>query len=489
VAVAAVRATALVFAACSDGRSPLASAGIATQSETGSASSAGPSAAPSSTLDWTSCGGRVRCAPLQVPLDYSTPDGRKITLSIDKLPARRTDERIGSLVVNPGGPGGEGLKFATSIPLPAEILDRFDIIGFDPRGVGESTPINCGKQTVPAFRKVDSEPDDANEQSELDAAAKSVADDCGAHAGDLLPFVGTDSVARDVESIRQALGEAQINYYGASYGTFIGERYLALFPRSARTVILDGVVDPTQGFTAFLRGQTVALDASLNALLDGCASGTQCPAGGARVAYDQLAKQVETQPVPTRTGEALGPGELPVAALIPAYDPSTGAIFYRGLSEALAGDGSTLYSMFQSYERSGSYPAYAGVECTDSPHPDGAAAYQAFAASLIAISPRVGGSIANELLPCAFWPAPVHDITGPVVAADGPPVLVVGNNGDAVTPYQQAVSVASMLAHGRLLTLDAAGHTALGRSTCIDNAEAAYVTALTLPPEGTVCST
>jgi pimeloyl-ACP methyl ester carboxylesterase len=248
------------------------------------------------------------------------------------------------------------------------------------------------------------------------------------------------------------------------------------------------VVDPTQGFTAFLRGQATAFETSLNALFDACTSGSRCPPGGARAAYDRLAAQVETRPIPTRTGETLGPAELPVAALIPSYDPSSAAIFYRGLSDALDGDGSTLLSLFKSYERAGSYPAYAGVECTDSPHPEGAGAYHAFAAEMIAISPRLGGSVANELLPCAFWPAPVKDITGPVAAPDGPPVLVVGNTKDAVTPYQQAVSVADTLAHGRLLTLDAAGHTALGRSDCIAEAEAAYFTDLALPPQGTVCS-
>ena len=191
----------------------------------------------------------MRCATLEVPLDYDDPTGRTITLSLSQAPARKPEERIGSLLVNPGGPGGSGLSFASNIPLPAEVLDRFDIIGFDPRGVGESTAIKCGDQTVPAFRHIDSAPDDAAEQNQLDTAAKSVADDCGAHAGDLLPFVGTDSVARDLESIRQALGEPQINYYGASYGTAIGERYLALFPKSARAVVLDGVVDPTQGFS------------------------------------------------------------------------------------------------------------------------------------------------------------------------------------------------------------------------------------------------
>ena len=152
---------------------------------------------------------------------------------------------------------------------------------------------------------------------------KKVADDCGAHAGDLLPFMGTDSVAKDLDSIRQALGEAQINYHGASYGTLLGERYLALFPKSARAVVLDGVVDPTQGFSGFLRGQAVAFDTALNALFDACTTGAKCPPGGARAAYDTLAAQVETRPVPTRTGGSLGPAELPVAALIPSYDPSS----------------------------------------------------------------------------------------------------------------------------------------------------------------------
>jgi len=407
---------------------------------------------------------------------------------LDQVPARNPDQRIGSLLVNPGGPGASGLSFAPGIQLPSEVLDRFDIIGFDPRGVGESTPLQCGADTIPAFRDVDSSPDGPAEQTQLDTAAKAVADDCGAHAGDLLPHVGTDDVARDMDTIRQALGEQQTSYYGASYGTLLGLRFLALFPHSARAVVLDGVVDPTQDFAAFLRGQTVAFEQQIQAVFDGCASGTRCPPGGARAAYDQIAAQIETTPVPTRTGNSLGPAELPVAALIPTYDPSTAPIFYRELTEALTGDGTTLETLFDEYERSANYPVYAGVECTDSPHPAGADAYKAFADELAALSPRFGGSIANELLPCAFWPAPVHNVTGPVAAPDGPPVLVVGNTGDAATPYQQAVDVAKTLVHGRLLTFDATGHTALGRSQCVENAESAYFVDMTLPTDGTVCS-
>ncbi len=395
VAVATALAVTALLAGCSTDRA--ARLGAALQSGS-SVSSQGPDGgsgastdgsagdAGTSPLQWKSCGGRLKCATLRVPLDYSNPSGKQITLSVDELPARKPDERIGPLLVNPGGPGASGLEFASGIPLPSDVLDRFDIVGFDPRGVGESTPVQCGDQTVPEFRRVDSSPDTPQEQDDLDAAAKAVADDCGQHAGDLLDHIGTDDVARDMDSIRQAIGVPQISYYGASYGTFIGERYLALFPHNARAVVLDGVVDPRQGFTDFLRAQAVAFDAQLNAIFDQCASGSSCPPGGARAAYDKLAAQVEAHPVSTRTGNALGPSELPVAALLPAYDTSAAPIFYRGLTDALKGDGSTLYSLFESYEQSGSFADYAGVECTDSPHPVGVDDYKAFAADLETVS-------------------------------------------------------------------------------------------------------
>src|SRR5262249_6542655 len=150
-------------------------------------------------LQWKSCGGRLRCATLRVPLDYSNPTGQQITLSLNELPARNPDQRIGPLLVNPGGPGASALEVAAATPVPPAVLDRFDIIGFDPRGVGESTPIHCGDQTVPSFRRVDPTPDTPQEQVDLDTAAKAVADDCGSHAGDLLGHIGTDDVARDMD--------------------------------------------------------------------------------------------------------------------------------------------------------------------------------------------------------------------------------------------------------------------------------------------------
>ncbi|MEY2449736.1 MAG: hypothetical protein QOH79_3212 [Acidimicrobiaceae bacterium] len=453
------------------------------------------SAAPSSSfvpepVVWSSCGSRLRCATLNVPLDYADPSGPTIELSLNELPARRPNDRIGSLLVNPGGPGGSGLQFvAGGIDLPTSLQDRFDIVGFDPRGVGASTGLPCGDRTVPAFLRVDSTPDDAAEQAELDAAAKDVADDCGTNAGDLLPHLGTDDVVRDMDTIRQALREDQLNYLGISYGSLLGLRYAELFPQRARAIAIDGVVDPNQDFRAFLRRQTIAFEKQISVIFDACPDGGRgCPAGGAAAGYDEVARRVEAAPIPASGGKALGPSELPTAALLPTYEPSAVPDFYDAIKRALGGDGSAMLRLSAAYEGSVKFTLYAAVECIDSAHPVGSDEYRAFAEELEALSPRFGGAIANELLPCAFWPAPVHNIVGPVVASGAPPILVIGTTGDAATPYEQAVNVAATLHSGRLLTFEGSGHAAYGKSTCAADAEAAYFTDLTLPPEGKVCS-
>jgi pimeloyl-ACP methyl ester carboxylesterase len=299
--------------------------------------------------------------------------------------------------------------------------------------------------------------------------------------------MGTDDVARDMDTIRIALGEDQINYLGVSYGTLIGLRYAALFPASVRAMVLDGV-DKPQSLTDWLRGQTTAFETQIDAVFARCPDGQQgCPPGGAAAAYDRVAAMVETTPLPAGKGGTLGPSELALGALLPTYDPTLSTTFFTGLTDALGGDGSRLRALFDAYAASVKFVGYAAVECTDAAHPVGSADYATFAHELEAISPRFGGAVANELLPCAFWAAPVHDITAPVTAPAAPPILVIGNTGDAATPYQQAVEVAQTLAHGRLLTFDSTGHAAYGRSTCAAAAEAAYFTDLTLPDDGTVC--
>jgi len=427
---------------------------------------------------------------VKVPLDYDNPTGPTIDIAVNEVPARQPADRIGALLVNPGGPGGSGTEFvASGLDLPGEVLDRFDVVGFDPRGVGQSTKLSCGDVTVPAFLHLDSTPDTPDEQLALDDGAMAVSDDCARAGGDLLRFMGTDNTVRDMDTIRQALGDAQLNYLGISYGSLLGLRYAQLFPHTIRAITIDGVIDPTQDFATGLRQQTTAFEKQTSAILDGCPDGGDgCPPGGARAAYDELARRVEQAPLDGPNGTSLGPTELADAALITTYVPSAVPPFYAALSQGLNGRAASMLQLTEVYRTSVDFPAYTAVECTDSPHPVGTEAYQAFARELIGVSSRFGGTVANELLPCAYWETPVESIVGPVTAPDAPPILVVGTTGDAATPYQQAVDVAHTLAHGRLITYQGNQHAAYGASQCVADAEAAYFVDLQLPPEGTICT-
>lgn len=427
------------------------------------------------TLAWAGCGGGRECATLAVPLDYGDPEGATIDLALVRVPASDQENRIGSLLVNPGGPGASGLDFVNGgFSFGGDVDERFDVVGWDPRGVGASTHLECG-DTVDEFLSIDSEPDDAIEQQELDAAAKRVADECGEKDGALLPHIGTDDTVRDMESIRAALGEDQISYVGFSYGTLLGERFAEAFPTSARAIVLDGVVDPSADLAGFLRGQTIAIERTMADVFDSIGS-------DAASTYDEVAKAVEREPI----GQ-LGPADLATAAIFVTYDPTAWGVFGRALTDAAGGDGSTLELLAQGYRSFGGFTAYAGVECVDGPHPEGAAAYQSFADELDLISPRFGGAIANELLPCAFWPVPPVGRPADIRAPDAPPILVIGNTGDAATPYEQAVKVADTLQSGHLITYEGQGHTSFGSSDCVDDAVRAYLVDLTLPADGTTC--
>src|SRR4051794_7298458 len=421
--VVLVVAAVLLLTACSDRTKPRAasSSSSAPPSTVTTATTATPSSSSAPTftpepIAFESCGRNLRCATVRVPVDYASPTGPTIDIAVNEVPARQPSQRIGALLVNPGGPGGSGIDFvAGGLDLPGAIFDRFDIIGFDPRGVGKSTTLSCGSTTVPAFLRLDSAPDTADEQLALDDGAMAVADDCAQSAPDLLRSMGTDDTVRDMDTIRRALGDAPLNFLGISYGSLLGLRYAQLFPRSVRAITIDGVIDPTQDFATGLRQQTAAFEKQTSAIFDGCPDGGDgCPPGGPRAAYDELARRVEQAPLDGPAGDSLGPTELADAALISTYVPSAVPVFYTALSQALNGRAAPMLRLTDVYRSSVDFPAYTAVECTDSPHPAGAEAYRAFAQELIGVSSRFGGTVANELLPCAYWSAPVDSIVGPV---------------------------------------------------------------------------
>lgn len=505
-ALTAVAVLALVAAGCStdDG---LASAGSNDRGDAGASDSPGTGGTvPGSTaertpvagfpgdwqpgeLDWQSCdigsAPSSECTVLTVPLDWAAPDGDTIGLALARIPA--TGERIGSLLTNPGGPGGSGLEFLGYAPFSPEVSERFDVVSWDPRGVGASTSVTCG-DTVEDFLAEDPSPDDPTEQAAIEDAAAEVAEECAAADGDLLAHVGTAEVARDLEAIRLALGGEPLNYVGFSYGTQIGQAYAEQFGDRIRTMALDGVVDPALGFEEFLLGQVEAFEAAFDDNVAACAEAGReaCGVADLAAAYDEVAATVEEERL-AGGPDGVGPAELAVAATYSAYLSSGWTILGPALADALDGDGGALWDLASSYYDFGSFGAYAAVVCTDTEHPEGVDAYREFYERAVAASERFGPTVANEMLPCATWGVPPQDAATAVTAPDAPPILVVGNTGDPATPLENAEHVAARLDSGELVVVDMDGHTAYGANRCLTDIVDAYLIELAVPEPGTRC--
>lgn len=435
---------------------------------------------------WTPCGDGFDCATVAVPVSYQDPSGPTLDLALTRHPADRPDQRIGTLLVNPGGPGASGVRrVQRGFEVSAEVAARFDIVGFDPRGVGGSTPITCGA-TVPAFRATDLSPDSAQEEDALAAAAKAVADECLSTEGDRLGHLGTVEVAHDVEVIRRAIGEEQISFVGLSYGTLVGQLWAGWYPTSVRALVLDGVVDPAAGGARSSDDQADGIDEAFDAMGAACAAAPACaatPHGGLATAYDELARRLEA-------GEAgadgVGQNQLAYAALYATYDADTWPELWDAVASGLAGELSGVADLASSYEGLVPYAPFAIVTCLDGPHPMGYDDWQEGAADFADASPRFGQALSNELLPCAFWPAGTYD-PSPVEADGAPPILVIGSTGDAATPYASAVQVARTLASGVLLRVELAGHVAIGDSDCATDAATRYLVDLVVPEPGASC--
>lgn len=426
-------------------------------------------------LAWAPCGRSLECATLAVPLDWERADGPTIDLAVTRIPADG-DDPLGAIATNPGGPGASGNDFISGGLFSDELTERFDTLSWDPRGVGGSAPVRCDDDAIDDFVRLDTDPDTPEEDAALDEGAAAVAASCEAGSGDILPYVGTGSVARDLEAIRRAYG-APMAYVGFSYGTSIGLQHLSLFPGTMLGVVLDGVVDPTDAQTDLLRGQTVAFESILDEVLTDA---------GMAAAYDELAAALEVQPLDAG-GDELGPGDLTTAAIYSLYAEELHGVLLDGLRDAADGDGGLLLDLAEAYRSVGGFGLYQAVSCTDSANPVGGEAWTAFADELDALGPRTGAAVANEMRPCAFWPVPPTPIVGPVVAEGSGPVLVIGTTGDPATPVEQAEAVAATLAEGHLLVFDGPGHTAYLSSSCVQDAVAAYLIEGQVPADGARC--
>jgi pimeloyl-ACP methyl ester carboxylesterase len=361
---------------------------------------------------WSDCGKHFQCASIAVPRDYRDPSRGTLRVELIRLPAANPAKRIGSLVMNPGGPGGSGIEFVRdgAEQFPRELRQRFDLVGFDPRGVNASSPVRC-IDNLDGRAALDPTPDNARELAALVADAKAYAGACERRNAENLPYLSTDAVARDLDRIRAALGESKLTYLGFSYGTLIGSTYAALFPTRIRAMALDGAVDPSLGLEAFRAGQAVAFEASLRKFLADCAKRRSCDfyeGGHSARAFDALMARIDRQSLPTPHAggrRRVGPGLAWSAVLGAMYSDTSWSTLATALALAKAGDGSLMLLIsdpFRGRKENGAYSnqqdAYTANTCLDFPAPTAVATYTAWAARLRKVAPHFAQQVAyNDL--------------------------------------------------------------------------------------------
>jgi pimeloyl-ACP methyl ester carboxylesterase len=475
---------------------------VAAQSATPGGS---PVAATSAPLSWTACAGTTggwECADLAVPLDYADSGGPAIDLAVTRLPAGDPTRRIGSLFFNCGGPGCPTASFlhqAGMLLFPDEIRARFDLIGFDPRGIGASEPLDC-QIDWGSYLALDPSPDDAVEREAWLAGGRDYAGACAANGGDLLPFMGTENVVSDMERLREALGEEAISFLGLSYGTSLGARYADRYPNRVRAFALDSglpsFIDPVTFVPQWVDG----IERSFDAFLADCADAMTCPfssGGDPGAAFDTLMTSLDATPLAVEMDS--GSRLVGQRAVLDAIDvtlsqPARWSQLASALAAAARGDGAPILALAdQRNERlpDGTYhpgaETFLGVGCLDFPITRDQATFETLAAKAAGVAPRLGAYYATWVLPCAFWPVAPAPASHAPVAAGAPTILVVGATLDTQDPYQWSLDMAAQLEPGVLLRRDGTGHPSYLESACVEEAINAYLLELTLPPANLIC--
>ncbi|MGW6918165.1 alpha/beta hydrolase [Kitasatospora sp. NPDC054939] len=451
----------------------------------------------------------TRCGTLRVPLDYTRPDGDTLDIALMKLPASLPDRRIGSLAINPGGPGGSGIDMLKSWAGNFGALhERFDVIGFDPRGTGASSPVDClDDRETDALEQQDSPLDPAARKAQSEQQSAATAAGCQAKSGRLLPFVGTRNTARDLDVLRAAVGDRKLNYLGVSYGTYLGTLYAEEFPQNVGRMVLDGAVNPGEERLDKVVNQQIGFEKSFNRFAADCVRNhpQDCPLGSdpgaaAKKAADFL-DGLRNAPLKASDGRRLG-SDLAWTGVISALygDESSWEWLRKGLGHAMLGNPRLLMYLADSYngrDEKGHYDpsqeAFLAIRCADTAAP-APTAEEARAAvdRLLAEAPLLSKGVAPDdfsRAQCADWPYKTPEKPHTVRAEGADPILVVGTTGDPATPYAAAEALAKGFARANLLTLEGEGHGAFGKgNACIDAALKAYFTEGALPAAGARCS-
>jgi pimeloyl-ACP methyl ester carboxylesterase len=524
--------TAVMAGACTgDGRPPKSLTGVAAPASTASTASTTTTAPPETTttaapttattasspstatttpaapapskgtLAWAKCGS-LQCATLRVPVDYANPGGSTLDLALARRPATSPSTRIGSLVFNPGGPGDSGIDL---LPHELEALNpvlrqRFDVVSWDPRGIGRSAPIRCpatggGSSSGESGPPVDPMPTTDADRQRLADGYRAYGQQCLRNHGEhYLRHVGTDSTAEDLERIRIALGDERLSFIGHSSGTLLGAIYAERYPQRVRALVLDGPIDPSLDLVGMTRAQAVAFERTLDGFFAWCAADSGCawrPGPDLRNSFLALIDRIRKEPLSAPQGEKVGVSELMTGVMGRLYARSRWPSLSQALGAAERGDGFPLATLSNRYVNSGSSnfaDARSTITCADHPAPHDPAAYPALSDAAAKEAPVFGPLFTWAALSCGLWPVPASLQPQPVRAPGAPPILVVGTTGDPATPQAWAESLANQLAQGVLVLRTGSEHVAYYYSSCVRGIVDAYLVDGRLPADGTRCS-
>ncbi|MGW6913418.1 alpha/beta hydrolase [Kitasatospora sp. NPDC054939] len=533
--MAAAVAAGLVLGGCTSGGGPGPSAGASSSADLTAGTTGAPSAAaagaptasatatpleplPAATpaalapyytqkLSWQPCDGTFECTTFKVPLNYDRPADGDLTLTAVRSPARGggSTGRLGSLLLNPGGPGGSAVDYVEAVAgtYDSGVHAAYDLVGLDPRGVGRSAPVTClNGERMDAYTTTDITPDDQAEVDALVAADKEFAAGCQGSAGARLGHLSTVEAARDMDVLRELLGDPKLSYLGKSYGTFLGATYAGLFPSRVGRMVLDGAMDPSLDSVSGNRTQAGGFETAWAAFAADCVARKDCPLGGdeqaAGEALGELLRSIDAAPLPTTdAGRRLTEAQATTGVIQAMYAEFLWPRLRTALADARAGDGTGLLKLSDSYyDRSpdGTYPnlmfANMAVNCLDLPAPfaDPEAVRRALP-DFERTSPHFGKNMAWMALACGYWPTPATGAPHTIRAAGAAPIVVIGTTRDPATPYAWAQALADQLESGRLLTYDGDGHTAYGRrDPCVDTAVNRYLLGGAAPEDGKRCA-
>jgi pimeloyl-ACP methyl ester carboxylesterase len=463
---------------------------------------------------WKSCGKALQCAVLRVPVDYTQPEGAQVGIAVARLKATDPSHRLGSLVFNFGGPGDAGSSTLPSFAgeVPAAIRARYDLVSFDPRGTGNSRPVECvSDATADRLNAVDPTPNsDAELQSFYDGSHEPVdlVAQCVAKNGPWLAHLGSRNVARDMDQLRAALGDDKLAYLGFSYGTVIGAVYAQMFPERVGRMVLDSPVDLSADALQVLRGNAQGFEDALDDFLADCAAKQSCAfrtGGDPTAALKKLQTRFEQGlQLPTadakgrRSSRVAGVGAFYTALISALYDKQFGwPLLAEALADGRKGNGTLLLSLADSYNGRHDDGTYDNINevigpilCDDREDPTPSfAEYAAEYHHEVAQYPFFGAYVGSTVLGCdARLPRPpASEQVGDLRVSGTTPILVVGTTRDPATPFVGAQDLASRLSGSRLLTFESTEHTAYTKSKCIDDAVDGYLLRGTLPPVGTSC--